>query len=449
VIDLRLRFGLDKIQPTPNSRLVVVSTRGAKLGLIVEKVESILKVSEADISLTPEALPLQRPRYLYGSLEMTDGRILFLLDHEELIDEQDFPSSLQNQLTLDSFAEPKLARRDPPSQLSVLHFTLASEHCALETSHVDEVIDLPTITASPGHSPFIRGLIYLRGVAIPIVNLRKRLDLTPLDAPEDQQVIILKEPLFGVKVGLLVDAVHHLLLLSKPELMPPPLNLNPGRINQLIGVFYCRQLGEKPIVMLLKLEALLSIREQHALREAESIVPAMEAPGVSTILPIGMLEFMINGEKFALSLRESKEVVQVPPVTAIPQASPFIRGIINLRGETISLVDLPKMAAAPVKMIDRKSRLVVVMAAGEKIALLVDEVVGIRHRVLSTFKTPADCLRRKGSVFVQGVCEHRETGEMILLLDLKATLEEAKVPRKCVAKPIDPRPGQIDQSCSG
>lgn len=84
-LNLRSRFGFERIAFDLRSRLVVVSTAGRTLGLIVDSAREFLRIPETDIEPPPEAITGLSGKYLEG-VATVKGRIILVLNLDEVID---------------------------------------------------------------------------------------------------------------------------------------------------------------------------------------------------------------------------------------------------------------------------------------------------------------------------------------------------------------------------
>lgn len=84
-LNLRARFGFERIAFDLRSRLVVVSTAGRTLGLIVDSAREFLRIPEAAVEPPPEAITGLSGKYLEG-VATIKGRIILVLDLDEVID---------------------------------------------------------------------------------------------------------------------------------------------------------------------------------------------------------------------------------------------------------------------------------------------------------------------------------------------------------------------------
>jgi purine-binding chemotaxis protein CheW len=105
-----------------------------------------------------------------------------------------------------------------------LTFTLDQEIFALDIGTVREVLELTDITRIPRMPDHMRGVINLRGHAVPVVDMRKKFNLSSIDDTVDTCIIITEvETSQGrVIMGGLVDAVREVLELPPDTLEAPP-----------------------------------------------------------------------------------------------------------------------------------------------------------------------------------------------------------------------------------
>jgi twitching motility protein PilI len=129
-----------------------------------------------------------------------------------------------------------------------------------------------------------------------------------------------------------------------------------------------KALREKPFELLLKLEQLARAALTGQGRDAPN---EREWVGVA---------FRLNSENFLVAREETREVLGYPPVvTRVPGAKPWIRGVANVRGQLLSIVDLRAFLGGGATTTGRSSRVLVANHREVPAGLLVDEVLGFRR----------------------------------------------------------------------
>lgn len=88
VVDLRLRFGLPAEDATDETRIMVVNLNGKTLGIIVDAVSEVLRVSQDQIVPPPSAIAGLGREYLTGLVKL-DTRLLILLNIEKILSDDD------------------------------------------------------------------------------------------------------------------------------------------------------------------------------------------------------------------------------------------------------------------------------------------------------------------------------------------------------------------------
>lgn len=124
--------------------------------------------------------------------------------------------------------------RDDRKVLQFVGFRLADTDYAVAITRIREIILMRPITRVPQVADDIEGLINLRGMVIPIVNLRRRLGLPAQPFDEETRMIVAS---VGERtVGLIVDAVNEILRLGPDQIQPPPLAMSTVNRRHLAGV---------------------------------------------------------------------------------------------------------------------------------------------------------------------------------------------------------------------
>lgn len=102
-----------------------------------------------------------------------------------------------------------------------LTFTLGQEEYGVSLLSVQEIRAFSPITPLPGSAPYVKGVMNLRGVVVPVVGLRERFQMASVDYDRHTVIVVL---LVGDRVvGVIVDSVSDVLSLADNEIAPPPL----------------------------------------------------------------------------------------------------------------------------------------------------------------------------------------------------------------------------------
>lgn len=137
-----------------------------------------------------------------------------------------------------------------------------------------------------------------------------------------------------------------------------------------------------------------------------------------------LLVFDLAGEHCGLDVSLIREIVHVPPrVTRVPNAPPYVRGVINLRGTVIPVLDCIQKMNGNFTEDTNESRIVVAEFEGISFGVIVDGVREVRSVPESLIES--DEGTKAGSIggeYILGVAK-MEDGRLIVLLDLASLFE--------------------------
>lgn len=103
-------------------------------------------------------------------------------------------------------------------------FKLGDESFAINVAQVREVLELSQITKVPSAPPYMRGVVNVRGKAIPVVDLRLKFGLPPVKDTVNSRIVVMELELEGetTVVGGIADSVHEVIELEPGQITPPP-----------------------------------------------------------------------------------------------------------------------------------------------------------------------------------------------------------------------------------
>jgi purine-binding chemotaxis protein CheW len=136
-----------------------------------------------------------------------------------------------------------------PAISSYITFKLGDELFAIDVAHVREVLDLTEITRVPTAPPYMRGVVNVRGSAVPVVDLRHKFGLPPAPDSVNTRIVVIELPLDGeiTVVGGLADSVHEVLELERSQIREPPRIAMRWRADMIDGL---GKKGEQFIIVL-------------------------------------------------------------------------------------------------------------------------------------------------------------------------------------------------------
>ncbi len=139
--------------------------------------------------------------------------------------------------------------------------------------------------------------------------------------------------------------------------------------------------------------------------------------------------FNMDGEEFGIEITRAHEIVRMQGITELPQSSDFIEGIVNLRGEIITIIDLRKRFYMEGNINDQ-TRIIIIDIAEMKTGIMVDSISGVIRIDADSISDPPGRISGIHGDYIQGI--GRLDGRLIILLDLNQIfsseeLEEIKI----------------------
>jgi len=149
-------------------------------------------------------------------------------------------------------------------ELKVIVFALADEQYGIEVDKVRTIERMMPITRVPKTPAFVKGVINLRGVVIPVIDLRGRFGLTETEATETSRIIIVQ--VNDIEVGFIVDAANDVIDIDSDSIDSPPEVVGGIKAKYLRGV---ARLDDNRLLIMLNLVEVLNKDEIIQLEQFE------------------------------------------------------------------------------------------------------------------------------------------------------------------------------------
>jgi purine-binding chemotaxis protein CheW len=130
--------------------------------------------------------------------------------------------------------------------------------------------------------------------------------------------------------------------------------------------------------------------------------------------------FFLAREEYGVDVRLVQEIIRVSEITPVPRAPLSIRGVINLRGRIIPVIDLKKKLGLGDVVPDKRARIVVVKLRERLVGLLVDAASQVLKVPVSTIDPAPDAVVEIDADFIRGVAKLPD--RLIILMDLHKIL---------------------------
>lgn len=131
--------------------------------------------------------------------------------------------------------------------------------------------------------------------------------------------------------------------------------------------------------------------------------------------------FQIGRETYGVPITSLHEIVRVPTITAVPDAPPYMEGVINLRGNIVSVIDLRKRFGEKQIVPSKRNRILVLEHQGKLAGLIVDSASDVLKIAPADIEPPPEAFHEGALNCVTGLGKCQ--GRLIVLLDMTKLLE--------------------------
>lgn len=127
--------------------------------------------------------------------------------------------------------------------------------------------------------------------------------------------------------------------------------------------------------------------------------------------------FRVGDDYLSCPISQVREIIQLEEVTPVPSTPPKVRGILNRRGEIITILDLPKVLNLGLTLSESDSQLMILYSENENIGIMVSEVTEIPTVDTEEIEEPSHALETPvNEKYLEGIL--KEDNKLILLTDL-------------------------------
>lgn len=149
-------------------------------------------------------------------------------------------------------------------EIKVIVFALAHEFYGVEVDKVKTIERMTPMTRVPKTPPFVKGVINLRGVVVPVIDLRGRFQLPEAEFTPDTRIVIVS--LGELEVGMIVDAASDVVEIDSDQIVDPPEVVGGIKAKYLRGV---ARMSDERLLVMLNLHEVLNKSEIIQLEQIE------------------------------------------------------------------------------------------------------------------------------------------------------------------------------------
>lgn len=226
-------------------------------------------------------------------------------------------------------------------EAQLVTFMLKDEEFGFDIMSVQEIIRPPKLSKVPRTPAFVEGIANLRGVVLPIIDMRPRFGMEHVEDTDGTRVLVID--VSGVKMGLRVDRVKQVTSVSRSDMEEPPSALRGASTGYLNGVVKL-DAGAR-IIMALDASKVCDLQLDGAGAAPPSTAAAQEAPAADSANTSAddlqqLVSFSVAKEEFAFPMERVREILRVQTPTKVPDVPDYVLGVLTVRGKLLPIIDL-------------------------------------------------------------------------------------------------------------
>ncbi|WP_126453829.1 chemotaxis protein CheW [Sulfuriflexus mobilis] len=145
-----------------------------------------------------------------------------------------------------------------------------------------------------------------------------------------------------------------------------------------------------------------------------------EAAELTDDIMLQWVTFRLEDELYGINVMQVQEVLRYTEIAPVPGAPDYVLGIINLRGNVVTVIDTRRRFALMDREIDDNTRIVIIEVDGQVVGLLVDSVAEVVYLRESEIEKAPEVGNDESSKYIQGVVTREKS--LLILVDVNKLL---------------------------
>jgi purine-binding chemotaxis protein CheW len=160
-------------------------------------------------------------------------------------------------------------------------------------------------------------------------------------------------------------------------------------------------------------------RAEEVLRSRARVLARVPDTSDTTEAALEVVEFLLASERYAVETVYIREVYPLKDITPVPCTPSFVLGILSVRGQILSVIDLRKFFDLPQQGLSDLNRVIIVRMGKMETGILADEIVGVRGIPPGRLQSSLPTLTGVRADYLRGV-----TDERLAVLDVSRILSD-------------------------
>ena len=134
--------------------------------------------------------------------------------------------------------------------------------------------------------------------------------------------------------------------------------------------------------------------------------------------------FRLDNETYGINVMQVQEVLRYTEIAPVPGAPNYVMGIINLRGNVVTVIDTRERFGLPSQDLSDNTRIVIIETDEQVVGILVDAVAEVVYLHQSEIELAPNVGNDESAKFIQGVCHKND--ELLILVELEKLLSDVE-----------------------
>jgi purine-binding chemotaxis protein CheW len=372
MVDMNLLLGMGEVELMAHqSRLLSLNHRYASNALLVSEVYNTVEIDRKKIDYVEKKDDPVIAIYKYEDflIQIISLEVLFSKINKVKIEGKEIRAGkVKNELVKEE------------EHIRFLIFSMSDEKYALNIDYLQEIILADTsFTSIAGTSKEVMGLITLRNEILTVVDLRTYYGFKAHKADSNRILIISYD---GKKIGLYIDSIVDIKNFNKKDIE----YMDDGfEDNKIVGVIH----DNKSLISFFDYKVLLNIFQSNdAYIDSHSTIETTENVNEAEY---EVIVFKLASKEYAFDVKCVDEIIDIVKATKVAFTDETIEGIINIRGQIVTIVSLFKKLNIDT-VINEDSKIIVCNINNTRIGFVVDSVTDILAIHHDEIREDADAL---------------------------------------------------------
>ncbi len=374
VVDLDSRLGSYTEKKGERNEVLILNMEGYSLGVVVEQAQQVVEFEEESIEVEEGAGGIVR-----GVVHHNE-KLVVVLDSERIlnIDRESLETIRKNRKK-----ESAEVQEQHDTSRQIVTFDLEGEVYAFPLEDVQEILRYQDPVPVPDSPSSVKGVLHVRGSILPVLSLRKRLQLEDTSfRPEAGKILVGDYGSF--RIGFIADGIREVLTVMENEISPPPgITRSESGAASVIGIVHTR--GQ--VIALLGKEGLVdrdAMASMTGEMQKDSLLRQKGEERETFVV------FLVAGQAMGLPITTIREINRIDEIARLPGVPSYVEGVMNLRGEIVPALSMRKrLSMTSSEAVEQKEQRVLVIETGDTLAgFIVDEVSGVAEVLRSKIGAP-------------------------------------------------------------